>query len=90
MITIEVKERGRWRRLPNGPFPITEAQLTEARKRFAEEQSKATTFAGARMAPVTTARQILSEIAPALDSFDLLNLGFAVTIQKVRVTECAF
>jgi hypothetical protein len=86
LIEIAVLERGRYRRVPNGPFAITPEQLEAARRRFRLAQD-ADTLGGARMAPASTAREILSEVAPALTDFDRMVLAYAVTSQKVRITQ---
>lgn len=87
MLKIQIKEKGRWKDLPNGPFPIRGEELDHARCRFVALQKEATTFGGARMAPATTARGLLLDAAPGLSNFDLICLAYAVTIEHVRWEE---
>ncbi len=79
--------RGPWKEIPNGPFPITRAQLEAARTRFAAEYEKCSPLEGARVAPQTTARAILRDVVPTLKDFDALMLGFAVTNPKMKTEE---
>ena len=76
-----------WRELENGPFPITREQLDEARHRYAAEWAEAGPFSGPRVAPQTTARAILREVAPHLTDFDAMMLGFAVSNNQIRVLD---
>ncbi len=83
MLRIYIREKGfGWRELPEGPFPITKEQLMEARSRFDEEFRKSPLLAGAKIAPQTAARDILTQMLPNMSSFDLLVLGFAVTAKQ--------
>ena len=89
-LRIWIKEKGfGWREIPNGPFPITLEQLKTARSLFAEEWDKAELLTGAKNAPQTAARDILSQVAPQLSKFDIGSLGFAVTtnIKNMRFEE---
>lgn len=90
MLRIWIKEKGfGWQELQGGPFPITQQQLSEARVIFANELSNSLPLGGARAAPQTTARDILSEVAPELSKFDCTVLGFAVTNERknIRIKE---
>ena len=89
-LRILIKEKGfGWREIPNGPFPITLQQLNKARTLFTEEWNKAELLTGAKNAPQTAARDILSQVAPHLSKFDIGMLGFAVTanIKNLRFEE---
>ena len=93
MLRILVKEKGfGWRELPNGPFPITQDQLDQARSLFAEEWNKDELLTGAKNAPQSAARDILSQVAPQLSSFDRGILGFAVTneLKNLRFEEVIY
>lgn len=86
---IEIFARGKGERaytlIPNGPWPVTREQLDEARARFQAEQASCPPLEGVNMAPATTARTILAEIAPHLSAFDCAILAYAVTIKSIRV-----
>lgn len=75
-------------RVPNGPFPITQQQLDEARRRYREEWAATPDLTGVRVSPQTTARAILREVVPGISDFDAGMIGFAVSADKVR-TESA-
>lgn len=76
-----------WRRLDNGPFPISREQLDEARRRYREEWDRTAPLSGVRVAPQTTARAILHDVAPRLSNFDAMMLGFAVSNDRIRTSE---
>jgi hypothetical protein len=81
-LRIWIKQKGfGWSEIPNGPFNITLEQISKARTLFADEWSKAELLTGAKNAPQTAARDILSQVAPQLTPFDMGILGFAVTAQ---------
>lgn len=80
-------KRMRWEEIPNGPFPITAAELEEARKRFAGKRAMAKDIDQLGGCWVTEARSILKQICPHLCSFDLLCLGHAVGMETVRWKE---
>lgn len=86
-LRIQIKEGRTWREVENGPFPLTLAQLTEARARFKAEFDAAKPLHGARHAPQTAARAILREVVPSLSDFDALMVGFAVTSAKIQTEE---
>ena len=91
-IWIHEFERSRkWTEIWNGPFPNTRAQLDEARRRFQEEWKRMgaddNPMAGIRLAPQTTARAILDEVCPGLDSIDKGMIGFAVSNPRNVKTE---
>jgi hypothetical protein len=66
----------------NGPFPITEAQLAECRRRFRKsEEAKMSILDNA---PQTIARVILEQVVPSLSAFDRICLGFAVVSTEIR------
>jgi len=88
-ITIYNPSTRRWTLLDNGPFPITEDQLGEARRRFQDELAACPDLSGVKMSPQTTARAILHEVAPLLSDFDAMMLGFAVSTDRIRWTETA-
>lgn len=71
--------------LPNGPFPITGAQLAALQERWQDELRTYPGPLGARLAPQTTVRPWLKELG--LDDFDALAVGFAVTSCNVRSEE---
>lgn len=77
----------RYVEIENGPFPLTLAQLDEARARFKAEFDAAKPLHGARHAPQTAARSILREVVPSLSDFDALMVGFAVTSARIRTEE---
>jgi len=87
-----LREGRRWERVPSGPFPITKEQFFECRRLLEEQKKKwieedpnnPYNYSGMNM---TTAREILKEVCPNLCSFDLLCLGNAVAMTKVKVTE---
>lgn len=90
MLRIWLKEKGfGWRELPNGPFPITLEQIKKARSLFADEWNKVELLTGAKNAPQTTARDILKQLAPQLNTLDCGVLGFAVTfdLKNLRFEE---
>lgn len=88
MIFIELRSPdGRWIEMLNGPFPITVSILRQCRERFGGEVAKKPGLFGVGHAPQTTAREILGELAPALDGFDRLALGFSVVSTHCRVRE---
>jgi len=82
-IFMPVGKRG-WKELENGPFPLTGAQLESSRTAFARELEASGPLSGARMSPQTAARDILRTEAPALNDFDRLMVGFAVSCDRVR------
>ena len=84
MLDIELKVKGKWVLLENGPFPITWEQLEAARKEFHAEKAKAENLSGAKMSPQTATRDILRKINPFLCDFDVLCLGYAVSHSEVR------
>jgi hypothetical protein len=87
VIRIDVfdQARRRWTNVPNGPFPITREQLDEARRRYRAEWDVCPDLSGVKVAPQTTARAILKDVAPALSDFDAGMIGFAVSNDRVRV-----
>lgn len=89
MIRIFVKPpRSQWQEIPNGPFPISLEQLTEARRLYKAEWDATTDpLAGVHMSPQTTARDILKQVAPSLSDFDRGMIGFAVSNDRVRIEE---
>lgn len=91
MIRIHVYDRQltrpEWREIPNGPFPLTEEQLMEARRRFQAELAVCPDLSGAKISPQTACRAILKEVVPTLSDFDAAMVGFAVSNDKVRVEE---
>jgi hypothetical protein len=72
-------------RVPNGPFPITPAQLAEARRLYREEWNRTPDLTGVRVSPQTTARAILRDVVPGISDFDAGMIGFAVSADRVRV-----
>lgn len=77
--------RGRWTEVPNGPFPITLAQLDEARQLYkAEWDACMDPLSGIKQSPQTAARDILKQVAPYLSDFDRGMIGFAVSNDKIR------
>ena len=76
----------KWAEIENGPFPITEKQLTCARDDFRQEVEDAEhrPLWGARLCPQTTARDILLKRCPGLADFDYICLGFAVTTRLIK------
>ena len=91
MIRIFVREenyakkgRGRWKEVPNGPFPITPEQLAEARRRYQAEWSVCPDLSGIKVSPQTTARAILRDIVPNISDFDAGMIGFAVSNDFVK------
>lgn len=87
-VTVFDQARRRWIDVPNGPFPITPAQLEEARRLYKAEWDATTDpLAGVHMSPQTTARDILKQVAPQLSDFDAVMLGFAVSNDRVRIQE---
>ena len=90
MIFIELRSPdGRWIEMLNGPFPIEVTVLRKCREQFGGEVAKKPGLFGVGHAPQTTARGILEELAPGLDGFDRLALGFAVVSTHCRVGEAA-
>lgn len=89
MIYIELRSPdGRWMEMLNGPFPITVSTLRQCRERYGREVAKKPGLLdGVGHAPQTTAREILEELAPDLDGFDRLSLGFSVVSTHCRVGE---
>lgn len=83
-LRLWVKEGRTYHEIQNGPFPITPEQLSEARALYAAEYASAKPLTGARIAPQTTARDILAKVAPQLSAFDALMVGFAVTNSRIR------
>lgn len=82
--------RRRWTQVPNGPFPISRAQLDEARKRYQAEWDACTDpLSGVKMSPQTTARDILNDVAPTLSAFDRGMIGFAVSNNRIRTEEAS-
>jgi len=79
--------RPEWREIPNGPFPLTEEQLTVARQAFAAELAVCPDLTGVKMSPQTAARDLLKQAAPQLSDFDAAMIGFAVSNDRVRVEE---
>ena len=88
-LRIWIRQKGfGWQELP-GPFPITKEQLSHARAIFADELSNSPPLGGANVAPQTAAREILSQVAPALSSFDRGVVGFSITVSEknLRIEE---
>jgi hypothetical protein len=87
VIQIEVfdQTRRRWTAIPNGPFPISEAALHEARRRYQAEWAVCPELTGVKVSPQTTARALLREVAPHLSDFDAGMLGFAVSNDRMRI-----
>jgi hypothetical protein len=83
--------RGRYVEVQGGPWPLTRAQLDEARRLFKAEWDAANAsedaLAGIAQSPQTTARDILSKVAPQLSMFDRGMVAFAISAPKIRVTE---
>ena len=86
-VRIEVfdQTRRRWAEIPNGPFPITEDALQEARRRYQAEWAVCPDLSGVKVSPQTTARALLRDVCPGLSDFDAGMLGFAVSNDRVRV-----
>jgi len=74
-------------RVPNGPFPITPAQLVEARRLYREEWNRTPDLSGVRVSPQTTSRAILRDVVPTLSDFDAGMIGFAVASDNVYVED---
>lgn len=92
MIRVQVFDtsigrRGKWVEIPNGPFPITRAALTEARRLYKVEWDRTEPLCGVRVSPQTTARALLKQVTPHLSDFDAGMLGFAVSNDHIRVEE---
>lgn len=87
MLRIWIKDKREWREIENGPFPISQAQLSICRNAFADELKLAKPLCGANHSPQTAARDILKKECPKLSDFDILMLGFAVTNSKIKVEE---
>lgn len=87
-IFVRMGARRTFEEIPNGPFPITAAQLDDARARFAEQVAAAPGVFGIALASATTAREILEAVVPHLEPFDRLSLAYAVTATAIR-TEVA-
>lgn len=76
---VRFANRQRWQEIANGPFPVTAEQIAEARRRYAAEVAACfDPFAGVRMAPQSSARSILRDVAPALSEFDAVGVGMVV------------
>ena len=86
-ITVFDQTRRRWAEVPNGPFPITAAQLREARRLYQAEWATCPDLMGVKVSPQTTARAILREVVPGLSDFDAGMVGFAVSNDRVRTEE---
>lgn len=83
---IRFAKRQPWQEIQNGPFPVTAEQLTEARRRYQDEVSACfDPFAGIRMSPQTSAREIVRDVAPDLSDFDAGMIGLAVCAPFVRM-----
>ena len=87
MTRIFIRNGRTWNEVPNGPFPITPAQLEACRASFQAELAAAPALGGARMSPQTAARDILRTQVPQLSDFDRMMVGFAVTSHTVRTEE---
>lgn len=86
-LRIWIKDSGSWAEVPNGPFPITQAQLSACRQDFQMELAASMPLDTAKQVPQTVAREILGVHCPTLSNFDRLMLGFAVTNPKIKVEE---
>jgi hypothetical protein len=84
-LTVFDASTRRWTVVENGPFPITQDQLMEARRRYEAEWYACDDLSGVKMSPQTTARAILHEVAPQLSDFDAMMIGFAVSNPRIRM-----
>ena len=75
----------KWEKVPNGPFPITQADFVAARTEFWDEYNHAPERSQLMDCWVTTARSILQKTCPKLSSFDLLCIGNAIAMAHVKI-----
>lgn len=92
MIEIDVNEeiathggRTRWVRIMNGPFPVTREQLLQARAELKAKRDAASDIDRIGGCWTTEGRVILKRVCPHLTNFDLLMLGHAVSMERVRI-----
>lgn len=80
---VRFAKRKPWEEVMNGPFPVTADQVAEARRRYAAERAAAgdDPFAGCRTSALTTARDILRDVAPQLSAFDSGMIAYAVAAE---------
>lgn len=89
MIEVYCRAKGKrkWEKVPNGPFPISEADFVEARRCFLEEYNSAPEESQLMDCWATTARIHLQKVCPKMSSFDQISLGNPLAMYQVKVVE---
>jgi hypothetical protein len=84
-ISIETRDdrKRRYRKVENGPFPISKEKFMEIREKIMAEKKKSTVLDSGWC---TWARELLKEVK-TLNDFDRLMLSNPICMDRIRVKE---